>query len=170
MHLLIRYEDALNRNWEPKNEDSFVRLNSTLPIAHNEYQAPQPVMMSAVTPRNISTPIAITFSLPYQDSEIYAFFYFAELLELKIGESRQLRIHYNGHIWVDSLSPPYLQTQVAFITSPTVPSTDKKCQFVITAAEFSTHPPLLNALEVFLFKNLSEVDTNESDVMESIQM
>ena len=89
--------------------------------------------------------------------------HFAEVVKLRANESRSFNITINGELWNDEpLSPRYLLTDTVY--GPTA-LTGGKCVFSILKTGNSTLPPIINAIEIYTVKDLSQSETDQQDGM-----
>lgn len=129
---------------------------------------PEASMKTALAPTSISDAIIITIGTESDEDKLfYIYLYFAELYELKDGETREFTISTNGRIWRGPFSPTYLKSRVEFGTD-TLPawSPAERLNLVLEKTEHSTLPPLINAMEVYIFHKFSGKDTAAEDGME----
>lgn len=160
--------DFYNRFWYKWQPQNFKTLSTTLPIIDSEgidahYNIPSVVMSTAAAPvangslifwwppRNISTP----------GDQYYFYMHFAEIQLLQANETREFNIFYNGRLFGGPISPPYLRTRTVYNKNPfTGPY---QHNFTIYEPENSTLPPILNALEIYSFKQFSLQETDQQD-------
>ena len=78
-------------------------------------------------------------------------FHFAEIENLKADQQRELKINLNGKRYLtESVKLDYLKPQTIVQNDP--PVSGERIYFSISAAEGSTLPPILNAVEIFVLK------------------
>ncbi|KAE8729087.1 hypothetical protein F3Y22_tig00004004pilonHSYRG00135 [Hibiscus syriacus] len=159
----FRYkEDLYDRVWWPYSKLDWKQINTSLVIdsENNNYRPPLRAMMSAGTLVNAN--MSMDFSIRTDpDSQLYVYIHIAELEELKANESRVFNISYNGKHWFGPYRPSYLSAHIIFSQYP---STGNEQKFSIYRTEDSTHPPILNAIEIYLVKNFSKSEMVQKDV------
>ncbi|MED6132430.1 hypothetical protein PIB30_018820 [Stylosanthes scabra] len=168
-----RYRDDIyDCLWEPYSVNGWRRLNRT----HGEpnptqktgyldgiYYAPASVMRTAATPRIATDSLDFYFHLDNSVAQIYAFkFYFAEVQKLAANETRSFNITVNDNYWKGPILPSYNQTTICYILTLDLPlRVNDDYRFSILPTEFSTLPPIINALEIFLVKDFSQPQTDK---------
>ncbi|RLM80585.1 putative LRR receptor-like serine/threonine-protein kinase [Panicum miliaceum] len=163
---------ALEGLRSPKSRTIFVLVRGTkLPrIAQtgknylsDAYGVPSAVMQTAATPVNGSR---IDFSWDPSDpsvnisSRYFFVFYFAELQSVASNALRQFDIIVNNSTWNPKpYTPPFL---FADSISGTVQG-QERYNISLVATENATLPPILNAMEMYLIKPMSETATDPGD-------
>ncbi|KAK8618798.1 hypothetical protein V6N13_132777 [Hibiscus sabdariffa] len=177
LSLLVRYDtgsttnqtfrypdDAYDRIWEPFDSISWGTIQSSDPSAleiDNDFDPPATVMATAATPRNTSQPLYFSLNSANPVFQFYAYMHFAELQNLPVNESREIAIYLNDDMWYTVYSLPYSVT----ITVYSVKSLQSGMNlFSLENTWNSTLPPILNAIEVYTVKNLTQSQTNKRDV------
>ncbi|MED6186518.1 hypothetical protein PIB30_067415 [Stylosanthes scabra] len=177
-----RYRDDIyDCLWEPYSVNGWRQLirthgepNPTQKKAYLDgyYVPPASVMRTAATPRNATDSLDFYFYLDNSVAQIYAFkFCFAEVRKLAEKERRSFNISVNGNYWEGPILPSYNQTaSYSFFTSDLQPRISDY-RFSIYPTEFSTLPPIINSLEIFLVKDFSQPQTenNQADAMRNIK-
>ncbi|KAK7834298.1 putative lrr receptor-like serine/threonine-protein kinase [Quercus suber] len=118
-------------------------------VNHSEYKLPSMVMDTAVRPMN---------------NDSLDFEHFAELEIIQENEQREFNINLNGNSWKESVVPLYLSSTTI---SSSTPVRGPKLKFSIYKTENSTLPPILNAMEVYVFKDFLQAPTDQEDVVKS---
>ncbi|KAH7565372.1 hypothetical protein JRO89_XS09G0197600 [Xanthoceras sorbifolium] len=168
----VRYkDDVYDRIWFPYNDnnENWTSISTSLTMeSSNDYQPPSIIMTSAGTPKNASNPMEFWLEINNDNTlRFYVYLHFAEIQELQSNESRRLNISLNGKHWYGPFSPYYLSSTTVF--SP-VPLSGGKYTFFIYKTEGSTHPPILNAIEVFSLKELlPQTDQKDVDAITNIK-
>ncbi|KAG2648550.1 hypothetical protein PVAP13_1NG022500 [Panicum virgatum] len=135
------------------------------------YDVPSAVMQTAATPVNGSR---IDFSWDSSDpsvnisSRYFFIFYFAELQSVASNALRQFDIIVNNSTWNSKpYTPPFL---FADSISGTVQG-QERYTISLVATKNATLPPILNAMEMYLIKPISETatDPGEARAMMAIQ-
>lgn len=166
---VMRYkDDVYDRLWSPFYADIWTPLNISLKdensISKNVYGAPFTVMSTAYT-RNISTRhMGIYWNSSQSTFEYYFYMHFVELEKLGNNQSREFNIYINGKLRYGPFSPAYLNESTIHSTSGITPDSEGRVTVLFNKTENSTLPPLINAMEVYVLKNLSDQETNQTDV------
>ncbi|KAJ0006969.1 hypothetical protein Pint_29503 [Pistacia integerrima] len=160
----FRYkEDVYDRVWTPYNFNKGSNLSTTLTVdanVSNSYHPAQIVMRTAVKPTNESVPLNFYLETDDPNSQFYVYMHFAEIEKLKANESREFNISLNGKHWYGPFSPDYLKTTTVF--SPA--ALNGIYNFSIVKTRNSTHPPIINAIEIYTVKELLQLQTDQQDV------
>lgn len=120
-------------------------------------------MNSAAIPKNASKPLDFWLDTGNDTSlRFYVYLHFAEIQELQANESRQFNISLNGEHWHGPFSPNFLSTTTVF--SPSFLS-GGNYTFSMYKTETSTHPPILNAFEIYAVKEFLQAQTDQKDGM-----
>ena len=118
-------------------------------------------MSTAATPKTDSSPLNFNWDSETATSKYYIYMHFAEVVELKANQSRSFNITINGQLFYGHFVPEYLSTITLYRTSPL--TITKKYEVSIFKTENSTLPPILNAVEIYSVKNLSQSETDQQD-------
>ncbi|KAF3962117.1 hypothetical protein CMV_013332 [Castanea mollissima] len=94
-------------------------------------------------------------------SEYYIYMHFAEVEQLKPNQSRSMNITLNGNYWWSISSPLYLYTTT--VCSQSALKISQTYNFKLFKTEDSTLPPIINAVEIYSVRNLSQPGTNKQD-------
>ncbi|XVF74468.1 hypothetical protein PTKIN_Ptkin13bG0112600 [Pterospermum kingtungense] len=161
----IRYkDDVYDRLWWPQSFIGWNQVATSNTIdsdGHNDFQPPSAVMRTAATPENASQPIDILLDAGNSTAQIYVYMHFAEVEQLLDNEHRQFNISLNGNLWYGPFVPDYLSTTTVYSPSAL---RGGQYQFLIYKADNSSLPPILNALEVYMVKELLQSETDPVDV------
>ncbi|KAG7594899.1 Protein kinase domain [Arabidopsis thaliana x Arabidopsis arenosa] len=160
-------DDVYDRIWNQISPDQdWQILTTNLQInASNDYDLPQRVIKTAVTPIKASTTtMEFTWKLKPPTSQFYLFLHFAELESLQAKETREFNVVMNGNVTLESYSPKFLQMQTVYSKAP------KKCDggeclLRLVKTSKSTLPPLINAIEAFTVLDFSQLETNGDEVV-----
>ncbi|XP_065047537.1 putative leucine-rich repeat receptor-like serine/threonine-protein kinase At2g19230 [Musa acuminata AAA Group] len=160
--------DVYDRMWTADKNlppNSFVPMNTSLNIStssDDDFKVSSTIMRTYVTPSDGSN-INYNWEMPMETPTVqqHIVLHFAEIELLLSNESRIFDIYLNGKLWHEAFSPRYLQTDHVFTTEllDSVPN-----NINILKAANSTHPPILNAIEVFKVRSLLELSTDSGDV------
>ncbi|XP_059645558.1 LOW QUALITY PROTEIN: putative leucine-rich repeat receptor-like serine/threonine-protein kinase At2g19230 [Cornus florida] len=159
---LVRYkDDVYDRIWYPI-DFNFRNTLSTLSEVYSQnsiYKTPSKVLSTAITSDSNDS---MSFSWPNNSTyEFYIYLYFAEIELLKGNQSREFYIYLNGDLWFDEpVVPLYLSSDIIYSTSSV---SYPKFDFSFNKTSKSTHPPILNAMELYTVKQFSNIHTDDRD-------
>ncbi|KAK4269288.1 hypothetical protein QN277_022468 [Acacia crassicarpa] len=165
---LVRYpDDSYDRIWRPSDSEDWRQINTLLHVDQGLSSTtssyglitypPSIVMRTASTPANVSNKMEVHFQIG--NNSYFVYLYFAEIQKLQANEIREFNIFVNGELFRANFSPSYLQTLniLAIGNGPWL-------SILINKTDRSTLPPLVNAIEVYMDKNLSQPQTQQTDV------
>ncbi|CAO2814724.1 unnamed protein product [Amaranthus hypochondriacus] len=166
---VIRYkDDAFDRIWTsaywPK--ESITQSTSEISSNLDAFSLPSSVMKAGIVPENVSRPIQLILNLNHGidgNTEIFVFFHVTEFSKLRKGEVREFTITVNGIPFFGSFKPNYLEAKTIYNTEPT--TVGLFVNILIERTSISTLPPVLNAIELYSLKRLSQLSTYEADVL-----
>ena len=122
------------------------------------------MLRTAAKSQNSTTPLSFSFSPPDSLLQCYVYFHFAEIEKLENGQQRELTILLNGERYLtESVTLDYLHSRTIRSTEQAIRG--ERLNFSITAAEGSKFPPILNAVEIFVSKELPNKTTAIQDGM-----
>ncbi|KAF3962683.1 hypothetical protein CMV_012834 [Castanea mollissima] len=154
-------DDVYDRYWSSLNFNDCKAVSTPLTV-NPDYWVPSIVMSTAATPINESAPMEFYVQPTDTNSQFYVYMHFAEVVKLRANESRSFNITVNGELWYDGpISPRYLSTDTVY--GPTA-LTGGKIVFSIFKTGNSTLPPIINAIEIYTVKDLSQSETDQQDV------
>ncbi|KAL5575495.1 hypothetical protein UlMin_017194 [Ulmus minor] len=162
--------DVYDRLWTGFRTDVWKALTTSLKdensITQNIYLLPFTVMNTASTKNNSVSYMSISWKDLNSTSKFYFYFHFTELQKLTKGQFRMFDIFINGHSWFEQLAPGYLKTNTLYSGSGfNIADTNGSIEIWLNKTKNSTLPPLINAMEIFIQKDLSELqETNQKDV------
>ncbi|XP_020528655.1 putative leucine-rich repeat receptor-like protein kinase At2g19210 isoform X5 [Amborella trichopoda] len=166
-----RYEkDPYDRCWRtPHLKDQFP-IYSSNSVSPNSFQPPSSVMQTAVRPSDLNASI----SFGWTEEQLYNWnfyfaFHFSELEVLNTTELREFNIFIDdGHRSKDDpwnakpVNPGYLTTISIYTTG--IYTSRNGLSVSINKTRRSTHPPILNAFEMYSVSALSLLATYQQDV------
>ncbi|CAI0391898.1 unnamed protein product, partial [Linum tenue] len=138
-------------------------INTTLTIDsvnRTDFNLPSKVMKTATRPTDENKPLSFELNTREATLDFYIYMHFAELEALQEGESRVFDISLNGIVLRRNVVPIYLHSTT--ITSPQSVR-GSKLNFLLSKSMNSTHPPILNALEVFVIRPFWQSPTDQAD-------
>lgn len=162
----VRYEDDVyDRIWSSYNmiSTAWVPLNTSQPINNyeNGYRVPYQVIRTAAKPQNInSTSLELEWTSTTNSDEFYIYMYFAEVEQLGRNQSRKFNVSWNGTPLFGPFSPHYLYATVLSNSRALI---GKQHRLSIHKTEGSTHPPILNAVEIYRVIHMDELPTYTQD-------
>ncbi|KAM3747475.1 hypothetical protein ACB098_05G038100 [Castanea mollissima] len=163
----IRYpNDTYDRSWKPVLFDWIpITTGSTIysESSENPYNLPEVVLRTAAKTQNSSLPLSLYWSPPDSLSKCYVYFHFVEIEKHEAGQQRELKIDLNGERYLtESVKLDYLKPQTIAQNYP--PISGERIHFSISAAKGTKLPPILNAVEIFVLKDLPKKPTSIDDV------
>ncbi|KAG5059017.1 hypothetical protein JHK87_000046 [Glycine soja] len=160
-----RYEDDIyDRIWSPFNSSSWESVNTSTPINVNDdgYRPPFKVIRTAARPRNGSDTLEFSWTPDDPSWKFYVYLYFAEVEQLEKTQLRKFNISWNGSpLFDDSLIPRHLFATTLSNSKSLVANEHK---ISIHKTKDSTLPPILNAVEIYVARQLDALATFEEDV------
>lgn len=166
-----RYEDDvydriwfsdISTTWDPINTSSAVNNYE------NGYRVPLEVIQTGAKPRTSGGSLELKWSTTDSSSKFYVYMHFAEVEELGRNQSRKFNVTWNGTPLFGPLSPGYLHATTVSNSRALV---GKDHQISIRKTEDSTHPPILNAVEIYMAKRKNESSTysEDADAIEDVK-
>ncbi|KAF7843440.1 LRR receptor-like serine/threonine-protein kinase IOS1 [Senna tora] len=162
---IVRYpDDPYDQIWTPYNSIDWTTISTPHDVSHNNLISSR-VMRTAATPANGSD--SIYLKLGYIASTYLLYLYFTEVQKLKENQTRQFDIIFNGVPQYSSVQSDYLEPW----SYPYENNASGALDILITRTNKSTLPPILNAVEIYILRNLSQHETNkrEYDAMKNIK-
>ncbi|XP_057976108.1 putative leucine-rich repeat receptor-like serine/threonine-protein kinase At2g19230, partial [Malania oleifera] len=162
----VRYKDDIyDRIWAPPvNSDNWGMISTQLTVdsqSHNMFYPPSKVMQTAFTSLNNSKSFRLYWKPDDPTSKIYFYLYFAEIELLKANQSREFNLYLNGNLWYGPVVPNYLYTNTIYSSSP---ETGSEYSITLNQTANSTLPPLVNAIEIYMVKQLFQSETTRAEV------
>ncbi|XP_038898672.1 LRR receptor-like serine/threonine-protein kinase IOS1 [Benincasa hispida] len=155
--------DTYDRFWVPYNWGEWTSISSALTIDPNTYEPGSIVMETAAIRIDTKKPLEIWWETEDENTQYYVYMHFAEVEKLQPNQTRGFNITYNGSVWYGPLIPDYLSTTTIFSQGP-LPTPKKKHLFSLIPIENSTHPPIINAMEIYSAIDLLELTSDQGDV------
>ncbi|XP_010095925.2 probable LRR receptor-like protein kinase At1g51890 [Morus notabilis] len=159
--------DVYDRLWSAQKYDDWKELSTNLPIDSEDqsdhYSIPSLIMSTAFTPKNEEAPLEFPWTATdeFSNGTYYFYMHFAEIEQLQANESREFNIFYNGDLLFGPVSPKHLQRTTLHAETP---FSGFYHNFSIRKTEASTHPPIINAFEIYTVKEFSESESDQQDV------
>ncbi|KAL2321359.1 hypothetical protein Fmac_030328 [Flemingia macrophylla] len=158
-----RYEnDIYDRIWSPYNSSSLDHISTATAINVNGdgYKAPFEVIRTAATPKSDSDPLEFSWTPDDPSWKFYVYLYFAEVEQLNKTQQRKFNISWNGSPLFESIVPRYLFASTLSNSKSLVAN---KHRISIHKTKDSTLPPILNAVEIYVVRQLDSLATFEQD-------
>ncbi|KAK8543691.1 hypothetical protein V6N13_025863 [Hibiscus sabdariffa] len=155
-----RYKDDIyDRIWSPYKSPSWNVVSTSLEINSNGngYRAPLEVMRTAATPSNGSDRLELSWTADDDDTEFYVYMYFAEVQRLEKNQTRKFNVSWNGSMMFGPFVPRHLY---AATISNSEAFTGKEHRISIHQTDDANLPPILNAIEIYMAKQLDELPTS----------
>ncbi|XP_060670423.1 probable LRR receptor-like serine/threonine-protein kinase At1g51860 [Ziziphus jujuba] len=153
---------TLRKREFPKSRDKFaedwtnISSSSSVASDENTFRLPSPIISTAATPKSING--SLEYQLYDNVNGYYVYLHFAELESLLPNQSRQFTVSYGGEV-LDTISPKYLQAN----TVRTYNALSGAKSFNISRTPNSTHPSIINAIEIYVLKQFLQSDTLQTD-------
>ncbi|PNX80739.1 receptor-like protein kinase, partial [Trifolium pratense] len=165
-NLEYRYkDDAYDRIWFPYQWNEMKQLSTSInndDLVQNEYEPPAIVLSTAVTPVNVSAPLQLEWVADNLDEQFFAYFHFNEVEKLAENETRAFNVTVNGNsLYGGLVVPAYRVVNTLYSITPLTGA--KRYAISLSKTENSTHPPILNAIEVYKVKDFSQSETKQDD-------
>ncbi|CAN7067396.1 unnamed protein product [Brassica rapa subsp. trilocularis] len=156
--------DICDRIWVSYFQMDWTQISTTLDVVTpNRYAPPQDALQSAATPTNASSPLAFAWSSANPEAQYYVYAHFAELQDLQANETREFSVLLNGQHLYGPLTPSKLELITVVNQSPRSCG-GGTCILQLIRTSKSTHPPLINAYEVYTAIQFPQSETDENDV------
>ncbi|XP_031280586.1 putative leucine-rich repeat receptor-like protein kinase At2g19210 [Pistacia vera] len=164
----VRYkDDKYDRIWMPINFPDWETLSQTFPVDAQvlnatPFQPPTVVMGSACTPTNDSEAMFLNWDYSNDStSQYYFYIHFAEV-QLLGNQIREFNIYLNGNLAYGPVTHKLLPRTV-FTPSPVTQGTGS-VWLKLNKTETSDLPPIMNAIEIYMVKQFSQLQTDQNDV------
>ncbi|CAD5325012.1 unnamed protein product [Arabidopsis thaliana] len=157
--------DVHDRMWTSGFEGDWTQISTSLTVnTSDSFRLPQAALITAATLANDSAPI-IDFTFPtFSEERIFIYLHFSEVQALRANETREFNISINGESVADLYRPVYLQSKTVNNKLPII-CENMECLIELSRTQSSTHPPMINAIEIFLVSELLQSETYENDVI-----
>jgi hypothetical protein len=163
-----RYKnDRYDRFWGTYNKDGWKIQTTNQSVTPNIREQPSDVMETQSVPMNDqSLEIKLTLDITFKYHLIR---HFVELESLKSNQSRSLIVTTNDIYYtkINSEKLNYLKAYSLYTPNPITSS--QELNLSIVKANDSTLPPIINAIEVYIVRELTEQPTHDGDGKELIK-
>ncbi|XP_047316981.1 probable LRR receptor-like serine/threonine-protein kinase At4g29180 [Impatiens glandulifera] len=166
---LLGNGDELGRLWSSSNASFFPTkyVSTFFPIDSqnsSDYKVPIRVMRDAVEPVNSSDILRFYWDQGFSGTNFYVYMHFCEVEAMNSTELREFDILLNEIPWVESVTPSYLKTTTISKDNPVSGGNGGELWMTIQKTSRSTLPPILNAMEIYLEKEIQQSPTNPDDI------
>ena len=171
--VVYRYKDDLHdRLWEPYSNNQWTELSGSLTndniIERDDFDLPAVVMSTAVTPTDANAAsLDFYWDADNATDQYYFYMHFLEVQKLAANETRAFNIFLNGKYWYGVVEPTYGQTETIRSRSAGNGAGNgyNKNNISLVQTLNSTLPPIISALEIYVVKDFSQLETEEDDGM-----
>ncbi|MQM12314.1 hypothetical protein Taro_045231 [Colocasia esculenta] len=172
---ILRYpRDPYDRIWFNSGVSGVYSLNTTenvkIGTLMDEFQVPSSVLSTAIRTYNTSyhLPLSIKVVNARAGDTIYVLMHFAELELLMSNETRQMNIYQgegdgSGRLLFANYTPPYLEADARVANATLQGGEDATYNLSIYASASSTRPPMINALESYMFRPMAVLVTHHGE-------
>ncbi|XP_028778734.1 LRR receptor-like serine/threonine-protein kinase IOS1 [Neltuma alba] len=158
-------DDGYDRFWSSQvYYPAWSRISASISaesLGQNHYKPPAIVMSNAATPVNESAPMLVQWEPANATDQFYVYMHFAELQVLENNQTRSFTITLNGDLFSANVVPVFKGTTTVFSKKA---ARGEIIMFSLQKTDNSTLPPILNAIEVYTFKEFSQSETEQGDV------
>ncbi|XP_057781676.1 probable LRR receptor-like serine/threonine-protein kinase At5g59680 [Salvia miltiorrhiza] len=158
-------DDPYDRYWSPSvYENGTIRVSNTAPLGDSiflEDRPPPAVLKNAVTAITPRSTIDLFMRFPSRQAPVYINWYFSEVAVLARNQIRAFRVFKDDLPYSPPILPPYGNC-TQFSVSNLLASSGNT--FSLVPTNYSTLPPLINAMEVFYIGDALTDGTNARDV------
>lgn len=162
----VRYpNDSYDRIWWSSTIPGLQNISSNSSIQLNKFAIPSIVLETAVTPNHSHQPLNFSWNTRNKRERFYIYMHFADIHKMEKGQFRAFDILVNGLLWYGQLAPDYLSTITVYSGSGTKAANRSKIEISLKRNENSSFPPLINAIEIFVQKQFSQLQTDQAESM-----
>ncbi|KAK4441126.1 putative LRR receptor-like serine/threonine-protein kinase [Sesamum alatum] len=162
----IRFpDDPYDRLWIPEVMSAgMVRVRSDALFSKGLTLADQPppaVLKNAVTAVTPNSSLQLSMGFPVVPAPVYVNGYFSEVTLLGPNQNRTYSVYKDNRSYSEPFSPPFENCTELYTSNLTA---SVNTTFSLVPANFSTLPPLINAMEIFVIGDALTNGTNNRDV------
>ncbi|KAK7245498.1 hypothetical protein RIF29_40344 [Crotalaria pallida] len=156
-------DDTFDRIWSPYSSSSFdsISTSSVIDVNGDGYKPPFEVMKTAARPRNGTDTLEFSWTPDDPSWKFYVYLYFAEVEHLQKTQLRKFNISWNGSPLVAPFVPLHLYA-TTLSNSKALVADEHRISLHKTAD--ATLQPILNAVEIYIVRELDAQPTFEKDV------
>ncbi|RWR78156.1 putative LRR receptor-like serine/threonine-protein kinase [Cinnamomum micranthum f. kanehirae] len=162
----IRYpDDPYDLLWRPFDVIKWSSFNTSFGVTNPNvaFQPPSKVMMTAVRPVNESDALYHNWTTDELGLQLQVYLHFAELEQLNATQKREFTVCYGDNLCNNStIRPEYLVTTT--VEPPRILTGQAQYSCTLKRTSNSTHPPILNAIEIFAIRQYNDTPTRDEDV------
>ncbi|KAJ0537788.1 putative transferase, protein kinase RLK-Pelle-LRR-I-1 family [Helianthus annuus] len=160
--------DQYDRLWSPTNLPNTILLNTSNKISSQLSRIalpPSRVMSTAITPADPTDldTLNIEWNERNHGDKFFVFLHFAELETLPRNQKREFNIYLNGNLFSGPFSPVFQLTNTFSSTKPELVA--PTYTLTINKTTNSTLPPIINAMELYTLKQLTQNQTYDQDAV-----
>lgn len=155
--------DVYDRIWSPFNFNEWTQISTNYsfePVGESGLQLPSIVMQTASTSKDTSKPLEIGWD-PIDSSQYYVLMHLAEVLYPEVNQSREFIITNNDNFVFGPIIPNYLSS-VSILPNEALEGASRHVISFIST-EKATLPPIINAFELYIVKNISKLEADQGD-------
>ncbi|KAK4408557.1 putative LRR receptor-like serine/threonine-protein kinase [Sesamum angolense] len=162
----IRFpDDPYDRLWTPEViSGGMIPVRSSALFSKGLTLADQPppaVLKNAVTAITPNSTLQLSMGFPLVPAPVYVNGYFSEVAVLGPNQNRYFSIFKNNQSFSQPFSPPYENCTELYTSNLTA---SVNTTFSLVPTNFTTLPPLINAMEIFVIGDELTNGTNDQDV------
>ncbi|KAJ3695101.1 hypothetical protein LUZ60_000478 [Juncus effusus] len=175
-HQVIRYpDDPYDRIWTPYTYNTTVLeemttsgSNNHIDDEHNEYEVPDSILLTAITPVSSQTLTAAQWSeeINSYSSENLQYYAIFHIVELEENVMRQFDILIDGVTWQESVSP--LVNRADYDRNRGNFTGQSNNVLTLEASQNSTDRPLINGLEIYSILDINSDDMTDINDINAI--
>ncbi|PWA41412.1 leucine-rich repeat transmembrane protein kinase protein [Artemisia annua] len=160
----VRYgDDKYDRIWYTTTSNRLVDVHTSGTVSNlgssTANEVPSKVMSTALTSPNVTRDIYYPWTATDANQEFFIYLYIAEIETLKSNQKREFYIYLNEVYWDGPVSPLDHTTTTYLIKS----SNSLVNNITLYQTKNSTLPPLFNAIELYIPKQLRQQQTEDQD-------
>lgn len=162
----VRYkDDAYDRIWTPYTKPNWAVENtsSSINTLDTPYKVPSTVMQTSVMPGNGSKSLVVSWEEIDSRLDYFICLHFADLDKREEkSNNREETVYLNGQLWQSAYDPPYMD---AYTIHGQDSVTGQRIELTFNQTDKSLLPPIINGIELYQVKTLTQSLTNPDDGM-----
>ncbi|KAJ9559696.1 hypothetical protein OSB04_004856, partial [Centaurea solstitialis] len=159
----VRYgDDKYDRIWYTIPSPDYIDVQTSDIVSSGSLtteDVPSKVMTTAITTASPTDSIYYTWSTVNASDMFYMYIHVAEIETLKANQTREFNVYLNGHYWSGPVSPIDHTINTVSSNFYNVSSYEIK----LNKTQKSTLPPIINAIELYIAKQLLQWQTDDQD-------
>ncbi|XP_010549086.1 PREDICTED: probable LRR receptor-like serine/threonine-protein kinase At1g51820 isoform X2 [Tarenaya hassleriana] len=171
-YIRFRFPDDIHdRFWRPTFTFDWNHLTTAREVnTSSMYEPPKPAMQMAAVPENSTSPFTLQVPSNGLASRLRFYLHFAEIEELKPNETREFDIMLNGIHYYGPVRPKPFYAETVEVMTSTEGCNQGSCLLQLVRTSASTHPPILNAIELYFVLKFLQPETDRTDVETMIRI